>query len=97
MDKRKEFNVLKRKIIPVLKKYNVKKAGVFGSYARYAQKKSSDVDLLIQPPNDFSLVDLAGLEIVLEKLLRKRVEVLSYNGLSPFLRSTILREEVRII
>ncbi|MEK6823964.1 MAG: nucleotidyltransferase domain-containing protein [Nanoarchaeota archaeon] len=30
---------IRKKITPVLKKYNIAKAGVFGSYARGEQKK----------------------------------------------------------
>ena len=42
-----KLNELKKKIVPILKKNEVVKAGIFGSYARGQQKKS-DLDLLIQ-------------------------------------------------
>jgi len=38
---------LTQKTIPVLKKYGVAKAAVFGSYARGEAKKNSDIDLLV--------------------------------------------------
>ncbi len=42
------FEEIKKKIAPILKKYNVTKAGIFGSYARGEQKRNSDVDILIE-------------------------------------------------
>ncbi len=38
----------KKKIVLVLKKHNIKRAGIFGSYARGEAKKSSDMDSLIE-------------------------------------------------
>ena len=38
---------LKNKIIPVLKRYDVVRAAVFGSFVRGEMKKNSDIDLLI--------------------------------------------------
>ena len=48
-NKKKEeiLNKLKAKIIEILKKNNIKKAGIFGSYARGDFKKSSDIDILV--------------------------------------------------
>jgi uncharacterized protein len=93
-----ELKRLKPKIIEILKRHDVKRAGIFGSYARGEQKKTSDIDILIEVANKkFSLLDQAGLEIELEKNLRKKVEVLTYNGINPLLKDRILKEELRII
>jgi len=93
-----ELKRLKPKIIKILKRHDVKRAGIFGSYARGEQKKNSDIDILIEVANKkFSLLDQAGLEIELEKNLRKKVEILTYNGINPLLKDRILKEELRII
>lgn len=64
---------IKKKISPILKKNGVKRAAVFGSYARGEEKKRSDVDILIEYRYDNkSLLDLSGLHIELEKKLKKR-------------------------
>lgn len=39
---------IKKKIVPILKKHGVVRAGIFGSYARGEQNKNSDVDILIE-------------------------------------------------
>lgn len=91
----KEFMNLKPKIVNILKKNNVKKAGIFGSYARGEEKKRSDIDILI----DFkgSLMDLVGIEMEIADALKKKVDILTYKGISPYLKQKILNEEVRII
>ncbi|MEK6850150.1 MAG: nucleotidyltransferase family protein [Nanoarchaeota archaeon] len=89
---------LKHKIVKVLKKNNVARAGIFGSYARGEQKKGSDIDILIEVKGKkFSLIDLIGLEMKLRKATKKKVDLLTYNGISPYLRNSILKEEVKIL
>jgi len=92
---KKEILNIKRKIIPILKEYKVKKAGVFGSYARGEQKKNSDIDILIEVRG--SLLDVVKIEIALQKKLNKQVDLLTYKGISPYLKKRILTEEVRIL
>ena len=92
----KGLEKLKLNIIRILKKRNVKKAGIFGSYVRGKQKKNSDIDILIEPPNGIGF-GFAGIQLELEDKLKKKVDLVSYNGLSPYLKESILKEEVRII
>ncbi len=93
-----EVNKIKSKIKPLLKERGVVRAGVFGSYARGEQKKNSDVDILVEVKGrKFSLIDLISLEMALKKILKRKVDLLTYNGISPYLRERILKEEKRII
>ncbi len=97
--KKKETKALKKirlQIIKILKQNNIEKAGIFGSYVEGKQKKNSDIDILIQPTKDMGF-GFAGLEIELSKKLNKKVDLVSYNGLSPFLKERILKQEVKII
>ena len=91
-----ELNKLIPKIIKILKEYNIRKAGIFGSYARGDFKDSSDVDILVEPIKNMGF-KFAGLEIELAKALKKKVDLVSYNGISPYLKERILSQEVRII
>ena len=86
---------MKKKIVKILKKNKVVRAGIFGSYARGEQKKNSDVDILIE--FDGSLLDLVGLEMELQKILKIKVDLLTYGGISPYLKDRILNEEIKII
>jgi len=92
-----EIMNLKKKIIPILKRNNVVKAGIFGSFARGEAKKGSDIDILIEvKAKKFSLLDLIRLEMELEKKLKRKVDLLTYKSIHPLLKNRILSEEVRI-
>ena len=95
--KRKIDKKLFNKIRTILKKNKIKKAGIFGSYARGEQRKNSDIDILIQRPKKMSLFDLTGLEIILEEKLKKKVDLITYNGINHLLKERILNQEVKII
>ena|SRR3989344_5288093 len=95
--KNKEVQKIAKIVIPILKKNDVVKAGIFGSYARGEAKKRSDVDMLIKQKGKKSLLDLVRLERILEEKLKKMVDLLDYDGLSPYLKERILKEEVRIL
>lgn len=60
---------LKKIILPVLRKYRVVKASLFGSIVQGTATKRSDIDLLVKLPSGASLLDLAGLKIDLEENL----------------------------
>ncbi len=96
LKKLKGLEKLKPKIIEILKKNKIKKAGIFGSYSRGEEKKNSDIDIIIQPVKGMGF-KFVGLEIQLSDKLKKKIDLVSYNGLSPYLREKILDQEVRII
>lgn len=93
----KELQRLKSTIVGVLKDKGITQAGIFGSFARGDQKKGSDIDILIKPTAKMSLLDLVGLEYELKNRLKRNVDLLTYNGISHFLKERILKEEVRIL
>ncbi len=91
---------MKKQIEKVLKEKNVSKAAIFGSYARGDADENSDIDLLVEPARK-SLFELAGIKIELEKALKKKVDVLTYNGLDyskdEDFKDRVLKEHVVII
>lgn len=94
MDTReKKLKQIAKIIIPILKKNDVVKAGIFGSYARGEAGKKSDMDILIKQRGQKSLLDL----VKLENKLKKDADLLDYGGLIPYLKVRILKEEVRIL
>ncbi|WP_036224062.1 nucleotidyltransferase family protein [Mesoaciditoga lauensis] len=90
-------NDIKVKILPILKKYNVKKAGIFGSVARNEENENSDVDILVEIDSDISLLDFVGMKIEIEETLGRKVDLVEYSTIKPTLRKRILREEVHIL
>ncbi|MFC1668494.1 nucleotidyltransferase family protein [Chlamydiota bacterium] len=85
------------KILPVLKQYDVKRAGLFGSVVREEDTSKSDLDILIEFNGKKSLLDLARLKISLEDLLKIKIDVVTYNSLHRLLRDRILKEQKVIL
>jgi len=92
-----DIEELKAKLMPVFRRYNVTKAGIFGSYARGEQSKKSDVDILIEIGDWADLIDLARLKIALEKTLKRKVDLVEYAGIRKELKESILSNEIKII
>ena len=69
---------------------------VFGSVARRQEHESSDIDFLIALEPGRTLMDLARLELQLEALLGRSVDVVTENSLREPIRSTALREAVLV-
>lgn len=88
---------LKPKIIDIIKKQGVKKAGIFGSYARGDQKNTSDVDILIEPTKKMGFFDIIRLENELRKKLNRKIDLITYAGIHTLLKNKVLKEEIRII
>lgn len=88
----KDIEQIKDKIIPVLKKGDVEFAGVFGSFARDDANKESDIDLLIRFGGQKSLLDLVHLENVLTDTLRRKVDLVTEGGLSPYIKDYVLND-----
>ena len=79
-------------IIQTMKPFNPTKIGVFGSMARNEATESSDIDLLYSFNSKYSLFDLAGLQIKLQELLRRDVDLVGFSTVHPLLRDRILNE-----
>jgi len=88
---------IKKDIIFILKRHDVKKAAVFGSFSRGEAKKNSDIDFLVEFRGEKSLLDLVGLKLDLEKALKKKVDVITYDSLHPLLKDIILDEQLVIL
>ncbi len=65
---------MKDKIISFLSQYKVKRASIFGSYARGEATEESDIDILVELSRK-SLLDLAGIKVDLEQSLNKKVDI----------------------
>ena len=72
--------------------HGVARLRVFGSRARRADSRTSDLDLLVDLAPDRDLLDLAAFKLDLEDLLGCQVDVVTEAGLSPYLRDRILTE-----
>ncbi len=91
----KDLQIIRRRAVPIFRRYGVKRAAVFGSFARGEEKKKSDVDLLVDIP-PMGLLDFIGLKQDLEERLQRKVDLVSYRRIHPVLKRQILQEQVSI-
>ncbi|MBI2437064.1 MAG: nucleotidyltransferase domain-containing protein [Candidatus Magasanikbacteria bacterium] len=92
---KKELQTIRK----ILKQHEVKRAELFGSYARGEAHKRSDVDLLIEfhHKNKKSLLDLSGLLLDLQDNLHKKVDVVTSGSIHPRLKPYIEKDLMTII
>ena len=90
------INTIKRKITPILKRQGVVKAAVFGSFARESQTGESDIDLLVKIEENRTLFDLINLKLDLEDRLGRKVDIVEYEALNPFIKNEVLKEQKKI-
>ena len=64
-------------ITPICKKYGVKRAYLFGSYARGEATENSDVDIRIEKGNITDLFQMSGFRLDLVEALGTEVDLLS--------------------
>ncbi len=91
-----EIKELKPKIVKILKKHGIRKAGIFGSYARGENKKNSDIDIIIQPRKGMGL-EFVGVQLELQDKIGKKIDLVTYKGIHPLIKEDVLKEEIRII
>ena len=92
-----DIEEIKRKILPILKKYGVTKAGIFGSVVRGEETRESDIDILVEINTRMSLLDFVGLKLELEDVLGIPVDLGEYSAIKPIVKEQILSEEVAIL
>lgn len=76
---------------PVLRAY------LFGSEARKESNKNNDIDILVEL--DYSKpigLEFIKMQIELDKLLNKKVDLLSSNGISKYIRPFIEQDKILI-
>ncbi len=94
----KNIEEIKSKILKILKKNKVVRAGIFGSFARGEQKQNSDIDILVEiEDKDMSLLGFVALKHEIEDKLGRRVDLVEYAAIKPLIKKRILNEETRIL
>jgi len=83
-------------ILRVASRHGASDVRVFGSVARGDADRESDIDFLVELETGRSLLDLGGLQMELESLLGRRVDVVTERGLKARIRERVLREAVPV-
>ena len=76
------------------RRHRSRRLALFGSVLRDDFRPDSDVDVLVEfePDARIGLITLAGIEIELTRLLGRKAEIHTVQGLSPHFRNEVLAE-----
>ena len=90
---KKELNLLLVSNKEEIKKYGVKKLGIFGSFVRDEATIKSDIDFFVEFAPEFkTLKNFIGLANLLTKLTGRKVEIVTPQSLNKFIGKYILQE-----
>ncbi|TXT23566.1 MAG: nucleotidyltransferase [Rhodocyclaceae bacterium] len=91
-----QLKAQRQEILQLAARYGAKNVRIFGSIVRGDADADNDVDFLVELEPGRSLLDLGGLLVDLQGLLRCDVDVVTVKGLRERIRPRVLREAVSI-
>jgi uncharacterized protein len=80
----------------IVSSHRANNARVFGSVVRGEDTEQSDLDILVDPTPETTLMDVAGIQVELERHLGVNVDVLTPKALPERFRSLVLAEAVPV-
>jgi hypothetical protein len=86
----------RERLLAALANHRAHNLRVFGSVARGEDRPDSDVDFLVDFEPGASLLDLIALKEDFEAVLGRPADIVTADGISPFLRDRILEEAVPV-
>jgi predicted nucleotidyltransferase len=84
------------RILEIAFSHHVSNVRVFGSVSRGEDGPDSDLDLLVDPTAQTTLMGIGAIRYELKNLLGIEVDVLTPNSLPPHYRDQVLREAVPV-
>ena len=87
------LNILKSRQHEIKQRFRVKRIGLFGSFARGEAGPQSDVDILVELDR-LSFRNFMNLAFFLEDLFQRKVDLVTPEGLSPYIRPYVEKEVV---
>lgn len=95
MKQKEQILKLLKQQLPYLKKnFKVKSIGIFGSYARGEQTKTSDIDMLVEFEAPVGFIKFMQLENYLNDKLSAKVDLVTPDALKPLIKPSIIEEAV---
>jgi len=90
--------IISNKLKTFFPAYPIEKAWLFGSYARGEETDSSDVDILVRFNEEatISLFDYVRIMNKIEKLLHKKIDLVSEGGVMTFAKKSIDNDKILI-
>ena len=91
------IDLIKSKILPILRKYDIRKATLVGSAARGDDNAGSDIDLVVKIDKQISLLTFSRIKIELQEALHRKVDLIEISSLKPRLKINMLKDELIIL
>ncbi len=79
-----------------LRRKNIRRAAVFGSFARGEETEQSDLDLLIDAEG-LTLFDVLRMEEELENLTGRKIDLIEFRAVKPSLQQYIFAQTVDLL
>jgi uncharacterized protein len=83
-------------ICEIALRHRVCNVRVFGSVLRGEDTEDSDLDLLVEPTAQATLMDIAKIQVEVARLLNVSVDVLTPNALPNKFRTQVMQEAVAL-
>ena len=77
-------------------RHRVANVRIFGSVVHGDDTDGSDLDILVEPTGETTLMDIAAIQLELERLLGITVDVLTPNALPDKFRSQVIAEAIPV-
>ncbi|WP_083815723.1 nucleotidyltransferase family protein [Pseudothermotoga thermarum] len=78
-----------------MESFGVSEIGVFGSFARKANNRNSDIDILVDFQIGMKTFDnFMNLKFYLEDLFGRKVDLVTKSALKPRMRDVVLKEVI---
>jgi predicted nucleotidyltransferase len=92
--------MLKEELINNIKNYllseDIKKAAIFGSFARNEETAKSDIDILIKGEK-LSIFDILRIEDALQTISNRKIDIVEYDAIKPSLKQYIFQNTIQLI
>jgi predicted nucleotidyltransferase len=88
------LQVKRQEILALAARQGARSLQVFGSFARGEAHAGSDIDFLVELSPGATLIDLGALQMDLQDVLGRKVDVVEPDALHWSIRERILREAV---
>ena len=75
------------KIINYIRRFNPRRIGIFGSYAR-----DSDIDILVDFSGRVSLFDLGEMKVDLSEMLNRSIDIVTERGINFRIKDHIYKD-----
>ena len=75
-----DIDAIRTLLLPIVKKYNIKRLYLFGSYARGEAREDSDIDLMIEERDTQGMISFVAIQEAMEERLKKKVDLVEHDA-----------------